>query len=184
MTEIISKLQEDHRQLVTIFNLIERELRAIKDGNEPNFGVLSHILDYIKYYPDVFHHPLEEFIFDYLWQHAELRSVVEYLQNEHLKLAEMTKAFRDAVTHLEGAGKAGFRDRVVSLGHAYVVTQRNHMAAEENTIFPQAIDLMTEEEWSQVREYASVTSPVEDPVFGPSIKARYQELRDRIEQHL
>jgi hemerythrin-like domain-containing protein len=184
MTEIISKLQEDHHHLLEIFDLIDRELQAIRDGHEPNFGLLSHILDYIKYYPDVFHHPLEEFIFDCLWQHPELRPVIEHLRDEHLKLAEMTKAFRDAVTHLEGTDKSGIRNRVITLGSAYIVTQRDHMAAEENTVFPQALSLLTEEEWSRVGEYATVTSPVDDPVFGPSVMARHQELRDRIDQHI
>ena len=184
MTEIMSKLQEDHHHLVQIFDLIDREIQAIEHGGEPNFDLLAHIVEYIKYYPDVFHHPLEDLIFDCLGQWKELRPVVDQLQDDHLKLAELTKEFRDAVTHLEGSDKTALRERVVVMGRAYVEHQRQHMATEENIVFPQAMSVLSDDEWAQVKEYAAAALPEADPVFGPSVTARYQELRERLDQHL
>ena len=184
MTEIIAKLQEDHRHPVQIFDLIDRELEAIEHGQEPNFDLLAHILDYIKYYPDVFHHPLEDFVFDCLGQRTELLPVVDQLQDDHLKLAELTKAFRDSVTHLEGGDNSALGDRVITLGRAYVEHQRRHMATEEDIVFPQALGVLTDEEWARFQEYAAAAAPEADPIFGPSVTARYQELKERLDQHL
>lgn len=184
MTEIISKLQQDHRHLVQIFDLIDREIRALEQGGEPNFELLAHVLDYIKYYPDVFHHPLEDFVFDRLRPRKESREIVDQLQIDHLRLAALTKEFRDAVTHLEDSDGATPRDRVVILGRAYVEHQRQHMETEEETVFPQAMSALTDDEWTRVQEYAAAAAPEADPVFGPSVTARYKELRERLDRHL
>ena len=64
MNLIIQKLNQDHHRLAELLNVLDEQMDLLDSDIEFDSELTLGVLEYIKYYPDVFHHPLEELIFD------------------------------------------------------------------------------------------------------------------------
>ena len=60
---------------------------------------------------------------------------------------------------------------------SYLAANYRHIAAEEETFFPQAVLTLNQADWSAID--ASVTAP-EDPLFGGKVTKDYRALYERI----
>ncbi len=76
------------------------------------------------------------------------------------------------------------RARAGEFGKAYIDAQRKHVALEERNLFPRAAQILTEADWKVISDYADVSSPSADPVFGPPVIERYRNIRDSIQKEL
>jgi hemerythrin-like domain-containing protein len=186
MVKIILQLTEDHHRINAMLNLLEQELTFLESGDDNEFDhqIVLGVFDYIKYQPDVFHHPLEELIFDRLWRYSEKQSVIERLQVDHSKLAAQTKDCQMIFFRWRQDGELFDRTRANELAKNYIDVQRAHIALEEREIFPFAIDALTEADWMEINEYAIAAAPSADPVFGPTFIERYRDIRNNIQKKL
>ncbi len=186
MNKVILQLTEDHHRINEMLNLLEQEITVLESGDDDNFDyqIVLGILDYIKYHPDVFHHPLEELIFDRLWRYSEKQSVIERLQEDHSKLAAQTRDCQMVFFRWRQEGELWDRTRASELAKNYIDVQRLHIALEEREIFPFAVDALTEADWMEINEYAIAAAPSTDPVFGPTVIERYRNIRSKIQKKL
>lgn len=184
MNKIILQLNEDHHRLSELLNLLDEQMSLLDSDEDFDCKLTLGILEYIKYYPDVFHHPLEELIFDYLTQHRELQPVNDKIRDEHTELAGLVNKCRTICMQWQREGEISDRVKASELGKSYIDAQRKHMALEERDLFPRAAQILTEADWKVINDYADVSSPSADPVFGPAVIERYRNIRDSIQKGL
>ena len=139
MGKVHTQLMTDHKNLSRVLKVLGAEIHRLggdQSGEGPDFMLLEDILDYIRYYPEAFHHPLEEAAFDYLVEHGHChRKQVEGISLDHNRLEEKTGSLRQKVTSIEAGHPVSFAVLSQELDD-YLGAQRKHIVYEEENIFP------------------------------------------------
>lgn len=173
MNQLLDRLQQDHKHLLLLLDLLEKLLDMFHSGTEPDYELICEMLEYMENYADQVHHPSEDLIFERLRTHADQHhSVLGVLMRQHEVLGELTRVFRqslEGIVHEEVLR----RDEVEAQGRDLVETMRNHLQLEEEEAFPLARDVLTEEDWKAIDAAAS---KVADPMFGDRDPVRFRTL--------
>jgi len=173
MSHLLDRLNQDHRHLVRLLDLLDKLLDMFHEGTEPDYDLMGEMVEYMESYADQVHHPTEDLIFDRMRAYGnEHRSVLDVLHNQHEVLSELTRYFYQA---LEGVvhGQVMRRDQFEVQGRELVDTLRKHLALEEKEAFPLARRLLTERDWEEVSAQAADRV---DPVFGDRDPERFRVL--------
>ena len=133
---LIERLGRDHARIAEVVNEFS-ELAATVEP-EPNWTRLLELVEFLDYFADRIHHPLEDRLFDHLLMKGLTptdRHLVFRNLGQHQKLLSLTesmslmitRALKDATIDIEE-----FRDSALD----YVSLQRRHMRFEEIHLFP------------------------------------------------
>jgi len=178
MAQPIDQWHAEHVNFAQLLALLERELARFHEGERPDYGLMLDIVDYLRYYPDRFHHAREDIAFERLaGRDPNLRVRINRLLQEHRVIAragdELLRLLNDV------ADEALIpREEVEAAAATYLVYYRHHLATEERDIMPRAAQLLDAADWSAV---AAAVPPGPDPLFGDAADARYAELRRLID---
>ncbi len=176
MPSVIDQLQEEHINVTRLLNLLEREINAIR-GGKANYEIMQDVMHYMTHYPDLFHHPKEDLVFQHLMQRdRNIRDVLEQLLSEHQDLIDSGRTFLEALSQIDGDIK-GLEADIEESGRHYVEDLRRHMAIEEGKIFPLVRLMLTERDWAAIDEEMG---QFEDPLFGRAIGDEYRRLFELI----
>lgn len=175
---IIQQLGHDHRNMAQLLDVLREELRRYKAGRGIDFEILSRIVDYVRNFPELRHHPRE----DLLFKHLKRRDPVgagraEAVIAEHEELSALTRKLSAALHNLQHGAEMP-RPWFESLVDTYIATYRKHMTKEEESFFPLALGTLLPEDWRQIEDEASASAA--DPLFDGKIDSDYQRLHDRI----
>jgi hemerythrin-like domain-containing protein len=180
MTDLLDRLNRDHRALTRVLDLFDDLLDQFHAGSALDYELMCEMLEYIGSYSDQVHHPSEEDIFDRLRARTnEGFPLLDLLTKQHLQLSQMNKRFRQS---LEGimSEEVLRRDDVEVQGRELVKTLREHLELEETEAFPLARERLSESDWDRL--LVEVPSD-EDPLFGDSDHERFRSLfRHLLEQ--
>ncbi len=167
----------DHLHFLAMLQGLERHATAMAAGDTPDYSIMVDILTYLTHYPDRSHHPREDETFARLRAREPVAATeADSLASEHRDIARSGQLLLDQLQDLLGdavLSRAALTEALIT----YIRTYRDHIAAEEAVILPQAAALLTAADWSAVE---SATSTDTDPLFGDSFEARYGELRRSI----
>lgn len=178
MPRVLKQLISDHRNMSKLLDVLNEELERYRHAGALDFDVLTRILDYIRNYPDLRHHPREDLLFKHLQRkHPVEVDAVSTLLLEHEELAALTRRFSAAIRNLM-QGFAMPRPEFEALIALYIGSHRSHMRQEEQVYFPLLRKHLEPMDWRQVE--LDATKPGADPLFGGKIDAEYQTLHDRI----
>ncbi|MEA3276744.1 MAG: hemerythrin domain-containing protein [Pseudomonadota bacterium] len=173
MTRLLDHLNQDHRHLSRLLNLLDKLLDLFHEGTEPDYELMCEMLEYMENYADQVHHPTEDLIFERMRAYGnEHRPILDVLMNQHQVLSEMSKNFHqslEGIVHEEVLR----RDQVEAEGRELVQTLRRHLEMEESEAFPLARQLLSERDWEEIDKAAS---KVTDPVFGDRDPGRFRTL--------
>lgn len=177
MPAVIETLRADHVNMARLLHLVEAEIAAFKAGTVPDYAMLGDILDYLLNYPDLCHHPAENTIYLRLRRRmpAEADAVRE-IEDEHGKIAEITRRFADAVHNVATESQIP-REAFIDLGNKFLDLMRRHMIAEETRFFPMALNNLGPDDWAEVEETLARQA---DPLFGSAILDPYRALHARL----
>lgn len=181
-----SQLFADHHNFMRLLRCLETEVSHY-ENNEPqqaNLPVILDIFDYVQFYPEQYHHPVE----DALFRRLLLRQVPEsdhiwMLKAEHKTLESLTHRTRQLFNSVAS-------DSVVPVGELVATTrefldrQMEHINRENRIVYPRLSEYVGPEEWDEIT--AEVTGR-NDPLFGRGIIEEYEELYYAIvkaERHL
>jgi hemerythrin-like domain-containing protein len=174
VSEILAALHRDHRNLGQLLAAMERQLTRFDRGEAPDYDILQGVLDYCLTYPDLYHHPKEDLVYDRL-RHRNPAAIeaIGDLQAEHRTLAETTRRFGAALRSI--LQEAEFpRESFDRIARTFLEAYRRHMAMEEGTFFPAARAHLTAADWTAIDAEMKAQK---DPVFGGTSEARYAALR-------
>jgi hemerythrin-like domain-containing protein len=177
MPRAIEQLQLDHRNMTRLLDVLRKELEAYRSGRTPDFDLLNSIMDYTLNYPDLCHHPKENLIYERMVaRDPTAKSRVDDLLREHAQLGELTRKLAAALRNVSRDSEIP-REWFEGIIESYLAANYRHIAAEEETFFPQAVLTLNQADWGAID--ASVTAP-EDPLFGGKVAKDYRALYERI----
>lgn len=174
---IYQQLMTDHRNLARVLKVLEREIGRIgreEDANEasPDMQLIEDILDYVHYYPDAFHHPLEDAAFDYLIEHDICSSEdVADIRQEHKIQERQTTDLRQMIQSIE-ADQPVPASKLHGTLSEYLALQYAHIRKEEERIFG-LIKALDDNASDQV---ASRVEQRTDPLFAKNSRQQFTEL--------
>ncbi len=179
MSDAIKIIQREHRAIASVIHALDHVLDEVRDKKlAPDFELFEAILDYIRDFPDHFHHPKED---DYLFaallkRDPSIRETIDKLEHEHKEgyrvLADLRWKLDDWKKDPDG-GMAPFYDAAKQ----YVELERKHMGLEEQKVIPAARKALTENDW---REIDAAFGQNDDPIFGDRPRADFDKLFARI----
>ena len=156
MTQVLDRLHHEHKQISQLLDLLDDILARFHDGREPDYEILSELLQYMEEYSDQIHHPVEEVIRDRLRLVGQHQAYLDVLTRQHQALNEMTHNFRQAVDGVVN-GEVQRRDQIEAYGREMVATLRAHLDLEETEAFPLARQVLKEADWAAIQDEVAQT---------------------------
>ena len=177
MPDTILLLRMEHANAAKLLNLMERQVETIAAGAAPDYGMLRMALTYFQSYPDKYHHPKEDLIYQRLSQRLRDGSLrMLDLIEEHEQLAGQTNHLARLVAEAQ-AGAAPAANQLCDGLRQFINDYRQHMTAEEEHIFPAALEQLSKDDWDQI-DFSVFDQP--DPLFDKGGEARFQQLQKQI----
>lgn len=177
--DALAIIQREHRAIAAVCHCFEQILKEVESGQlEPPFELFELIINYIRDFPDRFHHPKED---DYLFAKLRVRApevgeIIDALQEQHHDGLDRTLALGNALEAYRNDPEAGF-PQFQKTSLEYIDFQRRHIAKEEREIMPAARKALTPEDRHAIDEAFANN---EDPIFGSAPKSEFDGLFSKI----
>ena len=133
---LIERLGKDHARIAGVV----REFAAVAESADDPAGWqrLSELVEFLDYYADRIHHPLEDRLFDHLVSKGLTpteRHLVFKNLGQHQEIGAMTEALAAQIAESVKGGTIDL-DSFREAAAGYVSLQRRHMRFEESHLFP------------------------------------------------
>jgi hemerythrin-like domain-containing protein len=173
MAAVIKELQLDHANFLRLLGVLEKELAVFDAGDTPDYEIIGTVAQYFMEYSERFHHPLENAIYDRLAERdPDLAAKMGDLRREHEGISEGARQFLEATQAILKEAelpRSVFHDRVA----AFIKTEREHIAMEEQSFLKAASKRLTSDDWQAVEK---TREKAEDPVFGEEAQNDFRDL--------
>lgn len=174
-------IADEHKYVLRLMVLLEKEAKVLCEGNPADMECISHILNYITHYPDKYHHPKEELIFDRMVNaDRETQRVIRKLRSGHAHVAEMGQAITDEIEAVSKSNSKRKREDLGKNALNYVYELREHIKLEETRIFTPALELLSKADWKAIDKEII---PIIDPVFDKAHNNEYKMLLGKYLNH-
>lgn len=179
MRDVTSVLTEEHRLILRMIDLVERNTRLLEEGRFADWDFYLDAVDFIRHYADRFHHAKEE---DVLFRELVRNgmpaksSPVEAMLMAHDEGRAFVRGMEEAARRAQG-GDASAAVAVAENARGYAALLRDHIDKEDNILYPLAERVLPE----AVRErmlaaYAAAEAKT------PQLEQRYRELVEEYER--
>jgi hemerythrin-like domain-containing protein len=173
--QAVAAWHADHAAFGRLLDLLDREVLAFHTGDQPNYPLMFDILHYLHEYVDRSHHPREDVAFARLAQREPtLELQVARRLQEHRVVAAAGERLLMLLNGIMDGDDLIVRADVERAAATYLVYYRHHLRAEEEMVIPQAVAVLTPQDWSDV---AAAGTRVADPLLAEGLDPRYRELR-------
>lgn len=170
-------IADEHKYVFRLLVLLEEQAEIMECGEKADRECLRDIFHYMTHFPDRFHHPKEDLIFDRMHDaDHETAAIIDSLRHGHAQIDQLGQDLYKQVMTFGGSPGKRQRGKFLRDAHAYIKGQREHMKLEEAKIFVPAVDLLSAQDWQDID---AQIKPVIDPVFGPEKKSEYLHLFGR-----
>ncbi len=177
MTEVIRVIQREHANMAALVKALERQMTEFERGHPPDYDVIRGVLNYFLSFPDIYHHPKEDLVFQRLREVApDQAASLGDLRRDHEDLAGRTREFAEGITAVLDEAQVP-REALLRWGKAFIQLQREHMMVEETRFLPIAEQTLRDEDWKALK--AAMTAP-DDPLFGENVGQQFETLRKNI----
>jgi hemerythrin-like domain-containing protein len=167
---LLHELHQDHVHFGQILHLLERQLGLIRAGEDADLHVLGDIVDYVRSYPDLLHHPREDVIFlVYRERSSRGLDVIERLLDEHRSLIDKTADLRASLDSWLHDSPVP-RDRIDRLISEYLRMQWEHLNLEESSVYELLMEGLTDEDWERI---ATILPQGEDLLYEQLVRKYY-----------
>jgi hemerythrin-like domain-containing protein len=177
MSRIIETLLEEHQNIEKLLHVLEQELEIFDRGESPDYEILQAIIDYFQDYPESYHHPKEDIVFEKL----KLRdpAVAQQIGDAEAEHQVETNRLRQFARGVEDvlAGRELLRQTFHGVVRDFIEHQRQHMAKEERLLFPSAVKALRPEDWVEIN---TRLSDRKDPLFDNSTEKKFHALQQTI----
>ena len=173
MARLMEALRQEHGTIGKLLDILDRELA----GEGPaDIELLHEVMEYLRTYPDQYHHPKEDLIYQALCRHDQsLSPAIGDLEAEHEELAILTQELAQVVETAR-RDHAADTDGLAALGKTFLEYYRQHIAKEERWFFPDAERMLASHEWSDLEARVSDAT---DPIFTGGVSHRLRSLVDQ-----
>jgi len=177
MARLIEILLEEHRNIEKLLRVLDQELEVFDRAGSPDYEVLQTIIEYFRDYPERYHHPKEDIIFDMLrLRNPTVVATVGDVEAEHQLETKHLQRFAEAVEAIL-AGEEHPRKILHDAVRNFVDHQRQHMHREEKLLFPAAVRVLRAKDWEEIDARLNSKN---DPLFSESGKSKFDLLRQTV----
>jgi hemerythrin-like domain-containing protein len=148
----LSLIREEHRRMTAVIRCLDcLTLDAAARSVEPDYRLLTMLLDYIEAFPDRSHHPKEdEYLFKRLRNRtSETGDVLAELEAEHARGRELIHGLRDALSRCQGGGARAV-EALASVVTEYADLHWKHVRKEEDLVMPAAERALSPADWDAI----------------------------------
>jgi hemerythrin-like domain-containing protein len=175
--EVVRILRREHANMTALLDTLEDELGAIEHDGHPDYDVIRGVINYFLSFPDIYHHPKENLIFERLEaRDPDTAGAIGNLRTHHEQLSARARAYGEAIGAASGDASAP-RHAFIGWGRAFLALQRDHIAMEERLLLPAAERAFTEADWQVVQ--AAMTDR-DDPLLDESVGEHFDAVSARI----
>jgi len=176
---IIDVLHREHRNIEKLLLILEREQSVFARGERPDYEVIQAVVAYFQVYPDVYHHPTENLVFEKLKERDPPAAArIGDLVAEHRVGSERLRRVAQAVDGVL-ADRELLRQTVNDIIRDFIEHERHHIAMEERDFFPAATRALLPQDWAAI---ASGMTDCKNLLFNPSAEDRFAAVRRHIMQ--
>lgn len=143
--EAIDVLMREHRLIERVLDALEVAAGHLDRSHTVPPAFFLEAADFIAGFADGCHHRKEEGVLFGAMVESGVPSgggVIDLFLDEHEQGRALTRALRDAARRLQ-AGDAAARTQVVSNVRRYVALLRDHIAKEDEMLFPMADEMLS-----------------------------------------
>jgi hemerythrin-like domain-containing protein len=177
MSRIIEMLQDEHRNIARLIDVLEQELGVFDRRERPDYEIFQAIIQYFKEYPENCHHPKEDVVYQILKErNPAVAGAVGDVEAEHEIEGERLNKFAEVVEQVL-ADQELPRQTFHEAARDFIEHQRRHMAKEEQLLFPAALETLTADDWARID---SRIDDRKDPMFDGEITSKFQNLHNTI----
>ena len=174
-------LKEEHRVIERVLDSLEAAANSLRSGAPVSPAVFLQAADFIRGFADGCHHQKEEGV---LFPALEASGIpaqggpIGVMLFEHEEGRKLTGAMRAAAEKLQ-AGESRAAAEVVENALQYVALLRQHIAKEDNVLFPMADRAIQGRAQTELTE---AFERVEHEETGQGVHERFLALADAIER--
>ena len=178
--DITSKLKEEHRLILRMLDLLERNARHAASGGAVDCRFFLAAVDFVRNFADRFHHAKEEdILFEALVDNGMPRenSPVAVMLIEHEQGRAFVRGMEEAARRaLDGI--PGQEEAIAENALGYVGLLRDHIKKEDEILYPLAERVMPDERRERIEKgYAAA----ESGKGGEETEKRYRNMVERYE---
>jgi hemerythrin-like domain-containing protein len=170
-------LLEEHRNIEKLLGVLEQELAVFDRTEPPDYEIFQATIDYFKNYPEIYHHPKEDLIFEKLKQRdpaasSDVGDVETEHQLETTRLSRLAHAIDEIL-----AGREYPRQAFHTVVRDFIDHQRQHMTKEEQFLYPAAVKCLRADDWAEIDVRLDNKT---DPLFANSGESKFDSLRQAV----
>lgn len=178
---MLAIIHNDHVNMNLLLKLLKKKIELLKEDQKIDFRLTKAAISYLKNYSDKYHHPMEDFIYDYyLANYVAPNDVVDRLPKEHAVIKKATIDL-DELLNMILLDAIVPKEECIERLESFVNLQMAHMMYEEKEIIPLIKKTLTEEDWAKINKEWPLHE-YSDPLFGKDISKQYAKLAEVIKQ--
>ena len=147
----LSIIKDEHRRLTAVVGSLEYLARdAAERGIEPEHRLLGMVLDYIEAFPNRFHHPKEELLFEMIEKRSATgKAVLDELRAEHERVNDLAAKLRDLLSRSHASEPQSLSAFAAAVA-TYAEFHWQHMRKEEDFVLPLAERRLPAADWQAI----------------------------------
>ncbi|MGA9563055.1 MAG: hemerythrin domain-containing protein [Pseudolabrys sp.] len=179
MSRLVEILLEEHRNIEKLLHVLEQELDVFDRTESPDYEILRIIVEYFQDYPESYHHPKEDIVFEKLkLRDPSAVARIGDVEAEHQLETQRLRRFAQAINDIL-AGREYPRRSFHNVVRDFIDHQRQHMHKEEQLFSPAAIKGLRAEDWVEID---ARLNNKKDPLFDRVAEKKFDALRQTILQ--
>ncbi len=152
----IQALHNEHIYMSNLLDSLEEQVALIAAGRDADFHLLLDIIDYMQSFPERFHHPKEDLIFQRMALRDEHSALdVQAMMAEHKVIEKLTRRLAASIDEVHVLPTVLKKRHVAELCAEYVGRIRQHMNREEAVLLPRAIEVLRQEDWFLIEQQST-----------------------------
>jgi len=176
---IMDLLHQEHRNIEKLLLVLEQELSVFDRAERPDYEVIKAVIAYFEVYPESYHHPQENMIFEKLKARDPAAAAnIGDLEAEHQSGAKRLRRVAQAVESVL-MDREILRCTISNIIREFILQERRHIMMEERDFFPAAVKALQPEDWAEI---AARLTDQKDPLFSEIVEEGFDEVRRRILQ--
>ncbi|MBT8080251.1 MAG: hemerythrin domain-containing protein [Gammaproteobacteria bacterium] len=177
----IDSLRDEHHYFRSLLDIGREQQVLLKKGGRSDLGILQQVLQYLAEYPEDYHHPREDLLFDRLRAlDPDSESALDALLTGHEAIHRESNRLYFTVMRLNN-GERISRDRLARDLEQFIDAYEQHMLDEDDGIFLRATEMLADADWAALDDELE---EIEDPLFGTRVRRRYRRLANYLEARL
>jgi hemerythrin-like domain-containing protein len=185
---LLSQLITDHKNLARLLNNLEDQFRLyILDTSDQHdedsmLPAMLETMEYLSVYPEKWHHPAEELIFETLIKKDITKFDKESITNikeQHVNLEKRSNLLKQTLLSIANDTVLP-AETLIEQFSSFMGLQREHLENENELIFPLLINKIKHKEWDEV---GKILIPSIDPLFKNRSKNEYRVLSTILQKY-